>query len=231
MATLDKAVIIRYERGGKRLEVLADPDLAMEFRKGKNVGIDEVLVTVEVFRDARKGERASLKDIKEILGLEDMEKAAVEVLRRGELHLTTEQRRRMVEEKRLKIATIISQRAINPQTNTPHPTERILRAMEEAKVSIDPLKSAEEQLDNVIKAIRKVLPIKIETRKVEVVIPPQWVGKAYGKLKGFNVIREEYGSDGSLRMVMEIPAGVMDDLIKKVADITKGEGDVRMVEK
>ncbi len=230
MVSLDKAIVIRYEKGGERFEILADPDLAWDLKQGKDVDLDEMLAAVEIFRDARKGERASAEELHRAFGTTDPYEVARIIVLKGDLHLTTEQRRRMLEEKRKKIATIIAQRAINPQTNTPHPVERILRAMEEARVNVDIFKPAEEQVQAVVEKIKRVIPIKIETRKIEAVIPPQYVGKAYGKLKSFKIIREKYLNDGSLQVVVEVPAGLTDEFLKALNDLTKGDVKTRLVE-
>ncbi len=230
MVSLDKAIVIRYERGGEKFEILVDPNLAWDLRQGKEVDIDEMLAAPEIFRDARKGERASREELHRTFGTTDVYEIVKVIVKRGDFHPTTEQRRRMVEEKRKRIATIIAQRAINPQTKAPHPVERILRAMEEARVHIDPFKPAEEQVQGVVDKIKRVLPLKIETRKIEAVIPPTYIGKAYSKVKAFNVIREKYLNDGSWYVLVEIPAGLTDEFLKMLNDVTKGDVKTRLVE-
>ena len=230
MVSLDDAIVIRYEKGGLKFEILVDPDLAWQLRQGKEVDLDEMLAAPEVFRDARKGDRASTEELHKTFGTTDVYEIAKIIVKKGDFHPTTEQRRRMVEEKRKKIATIIAQRAINPQTKTPHPVERILKAMEEARVHIDPFKPAEEQVQAVVDKIKRIIPLKIETRKLEVVIPPQYIGKAYKKVKAFNVVREKYLNDGSWQVVVEVPAGLTDQFLKALNDVTKGEVRSRLIE-
>ena len=173
MVSLDKAIVIRYEKGGERFEVLVDPDLAFELRQGKEVDMDELLAAPEIFRDARKGERASSEELHKAFGTTDVYEVAKIIVKKGNFHPTTEQRRRMLEEKKRAIATLISKRGINPQTKTPHPVDRILRAMEEARVNIDIFKPAEEQVQAVVDKIKRIIPIRLETRKIEATIPPQ----------------------------------------------------------
>jgi ribosome maturation protein SDO1 len=230
LVSLDEAIVVRYEKCGEKFEILVDPDLAWSLRQGKEVDLDEMLAALEVFRDARKGERASREELHRAFGTTDVYEIAKVIVKKGDFHPTTEQRRRMVEEKRKKIATIIAQRAINPQTKTPHPVDRILRAMEEARVHIDPFKPAEEQVQGVIDRIKRVIPIKIETRKIEAIIPPAYIGKAYSKVKAFNVIREKYLNDGSWQVAVEVPAGLTDEFLKTLNDVTKGDVRTRLVE-
>ena len=230
MVSLDKAIVIRYEKGGERFEVLVDPDLAFELRQGKEVDMDELLAAPEIFRDARKGERASSEELHRAFGTTDVYEIAKIIVKKGNFHPTTEQRRRMLEEKKRAIATLISKRGINPQTKTPHPVDRILRAMEEARVNIDIFKPAEEQVQAVVDKIKRIIPIRLETRKIEATIPPQYVGKVYGKVASFKIVRERYLNDGSWVVVIEIPAGITDEVLKTLNDLTKGNVKTRLIE-
>ena len=51
MVSLDEAVLARYEYGGKRYEILVDPDLVESFRTDpSSINIDDFLATDEVWR-------------------------------------------------------------------------------------------------------------------------------------------------------------------------------------
>jgi len=80
----------------------------MEFRKGKDIGIDSILAVQDIFKDADKGERAGAHELEKHFKTSDIFKVAEEIIRHGEVQLTTEQRRRMLDEKRKQIADIIS---------------------------------------------------------------------------------------------------------------------------
>ena len=230
MVDVDKAVVAKYERKGKRFEILVDPELAWKLRRGESVRIDDMLASFDVYRDVRTGERASESELKEVFGTTNVYEIAEIIVKHGDVPLTTEQRRRMLEERRMQIATIIAKRAINPQTNTPHPVQRILNAMEQAKVHIDPLRPAEEQIEAVVSAIRKVIPIRLETKKIELVIPPQYTGKLYGKVRAYKVVKEDWRNDGSLRVVIEVPAGMTEEVLREFASLTHGNIQSKMVE-
>ena len=61
-------------------------------------------------------------------------------------------------------------------------------------------------------------------------IPAVYVGKVYSTIsKMGKILRENYMSDGSLQLEMEIPAGLQTTLIEKVASLTKGSGDVKLL--
>src|SRR5438046_9956256 len=100
----------------------------------------------------------------EFFGTTEPLAVAKQIIQRGEIQLTTEQRRQMLEAKRKQIVQYIAANAINPQTAAPHPPQRIENAMEEAKFHIDPLKPVEEQVKEVLDALRPWIPMPSERR-------------------------------------------------------------------
>lgn len=231
MVDVEKAVIARLDSHGKHFEILVDPDKALKVRKGKEVDPRELLAYEEVYEDCRKGEKASNSDINKVFGTNKIEKIASKIIRKGKVQLTTEQRRKMREKKEKEIANIISRRAVNPQSNTPHPPKRILNAMEEVGVYIDETKSVSSQLDEVIQALRPVLPISIETIKIAVKFPPESAGKASSKIRGVGKVKkEEWMNDGSWACIIELPAGQQNELYDKVNSISKGEAELKILE-
>lgn len=221
--SIDKAVIARLNFKGEKFEILVDPEIAWEIKRGKNLNIEDALAYPEVYKNARASEVAPKELLQKIFGTTDINQIALKIIKEGEFELTTEQRRKMIQQKKQEIANLISKRAIDPRTNTPHPPQRILNAMEKAGVRVDPFIDAELQVDGVIKEIRKLLPIKIEKAEIQLVIPPQFTGKVYNLIKNSGTIKDEkWLEDGSLLIVLEMLSASKDVLFKKIADITHG---------
>ncbi|MCS7386404.1 MAG: ribosome assembly factor SBDS [Candidatus Methanomethylicota archaeon] len=225
-----KAVIARYSFKGERFEILVDPDLAWKFKSGGDVDLRDVLVSEIVYKDARKGLKASEASILKVFGTDDIYKIAEVIIKKGELQLTAEQRRELIEAKKRQIISIISRNCIDPRTGLPHPPKRIELAMEEVGVPIDPFKDAEEQAVTVIKALRVVLPLKIANVIIRVKFPPTCAGRAYGVVSRFGSIKQsKWLSDGSWLCEVEMPAGLQPSFISKVNEISKGEAQVEIV--
>ncbi|MHC1563797.1 MAG: ribosome assembly factor SBDS [Candidatus Hecatellaceae archaeon] len=225
-----KYTIARLITGGERFEIMVNPDRALDYKMGKPVGISQLLIYETVFKDVGKGERASEEKLKKFFGTTDPQKIAKTIIERGEVLLTTEQRRRLIEAKRKQIVSFISKYCVDPRTKLPHPPLRIEQAMAEAHVSIDPFKDAEEQAKQVIQTLRPVLPLKIENVELEVVIPPRFAPSSYSALKSFGVIkREQWLQDGSLSAVIEIPAGLQPSFMEKLGSVTKGSAQIKRV--
>ena len=230
MPKRDKEVIARYVSRDKKFEVLVYANKAWQFREGKIQDLREVLVGDIIYHDVRSGLKASSEDLRRVFGTDDVYEVAKEILLKGELQLTAEQRRELIEAKRRQIIEFLSRNTIDPRTGLPHPPMRIELALKQARVPIDPFKPVEVQVQNVIKELQRILPMKIARAIVGVRIPPRYVGRAYGILsKMGRILRTAYQSDGTLVMELEIPAGLQESLIEKVNSLTRGEGEVKII--
>jgi ribosome maturation protein SDO1 len=219
---LDKAIIGRIKKGGETFEVYLDPDKAYDYINGKKKDLKNILVVEEVFKDAKKGERQSPAKIKEVFGTDDIYVVLKEILEKGEVQLTTEQRRKMQEEKRKQIIHYISRNAIDVRTNAPVPEQRVELAMEEAKIRVDPFKPVDAQVPEIMKALKRIIPIKFATARIAVKIPAEYAMKAYSILKNYGMKQEEWGSQGELYAVVEIPAGMQGEFLDKLNKATAG---------
>jgi len=219
----DKFTTARLAKGQDKFEILVKPQQALDYKLGKAVPVSQLLVIEEIYSDSGKGTRASAEKLEKNFGTADALKVAEEIMKSGELQLTTEQRRQLIEEKRRQIVSIIIRNAIDPRTGAPHPPLRIEQAMEQIRLSIDPYKSAEEQSKQVIEELRPILPLKMEQMRVAVKVFPEHAARAYNALKGFGTVsREEWQPDGSLVAVVEMPAGLYGSFLDRVGKLTQG---------
>ena len=226
----EKFTIARLMKDNEHFEVLVKPQKALDYRNGKISSITEVLAAETIFSDANKGTRVAEEKLHKAFGTTDNLKIADEILKRGTLQLTTEQRRKMVEDKRRQIIDFISRQAVDPKTNLPHPPTRIENAMEQIRYAIDPYKPIEEQARDIIKLLRPILPLKVEQVSVSVRIPVEYAARAYGAMKTAGTIKhEEWRSDGSWSGIIEMPAGSYASFLNKLGDVTKGNGEAKTV--
>ncbi|MBU0530400.1 MAG: ribosome assembly factor SBDS [Candidatus Aenigmatarchaeota archaeon] len=231
MVSLDKAVITRISKGSKNFEILVDPDKALEYKKGSPISIDNILAVNEIFTDSKKGERASDADLQEAFGTTDKLKIAENIIKNGQLQLTTEQRRHILEEKKKQIADIIFKQAVDPKTKIPHPVTRILNAMDEVHVNIDPFKSANDQVEQIIDKLRTILPLSIEVIEVAIKVPIQHAGKASSAIRSISKVKSEEWKSEYWFVLVEIPAGMQSVIYEKINAITAGTADIKVMKK
>jgi ribosome maturation protein SDO1 len=226
----DKYTIARLTKDNEHFEILVKPEEALDYRTGKTTRISEVLAAETIFADANKGTKVSEETMRKSFETTDPLKIADEILKKGTLQLTTEQRRKMVEDKRKQIVAFISRQAVDPKTNLPHPPLRIENAMEQIRYTIDAHKPVEEQAREIVKLLRPILPLKIEQLAVAVRVPAAYSARSYGALKNFGEIKqEEWRADGSWYGIIEMPAGAYASFLNKLGDITKGNGEAKIV--
>jgi ribosome maturation protein SDO1 len=232
MVSLEKAVIARLKRGGEVFEVLVDPYLARDLKEGKEVDFEQLLAVEEVFKDAKKGERASKEELQKIFGTSDVRVIARKIIIEGEVQITAEQRREMLEQKKKQIIEYIRRNTVDPRTGAPHPPTRIEMALESAKVHIDIFKPVEAQIKDIVKALKPILPMRFEEIEIAIKIPPEHTGRAISALYSFgNIIKEEWQRDGSWICVMRIPAGLQGDLMDLLGKVAKGEALTKVLKR
>lgn len=225
----ERHTVARITRDGEHFEVLVKPERALDYRLGKISAVTQVLAAETIFSDANKGTKVSEETLRKAFGTTETLKIADTILKKGTIQLTTEQRRKMTEDKRKQIIAFISRQCVDPRTNLPHPPLRVEQAMEQIHRPIDPFKPVEEQAKDVIKLLRPILPLKMEQAAISVHIPAEYATKAYGTIKGFGTIkREEWRADGSWHGILEMPAGLYGPLLEKLGEVTKGNAEAKI---
>ena len=223
MVSLDDAVIARLKKGEEHFEILIDPYAAADLIDGKEINIVQNLAIDAIFKDSKKGTHASEESLQNNFGTTNIEEITKQIILKGDIQLTTEQRHKMQKNKRNRIIETIVKNAMDPKTKSPHPRQRIELAMEEAGVHIDPFKPVSEQVKTTIELLRPIIPISMESVRISIKIPAEHIGKAYGTVRGYGTLeREDWQSDGSWIGIIKIAAGMQTEFYDKLNDVTKG---------
>jgi len=231
MVSLDKAIIASYDRDGKHFELFLDPDNAYLYLDGSKKDLKNILVVEEVFENAKKGERHKSEAIKKAFGTTDIFEILKIMLEKGEVQLTTEQKRKKLEETRRKILSIICAEAIDARTKAPIPMQRLENALEQVRVHIEPFKDPREQVPGIVKLLLPIIPIKFEKIEIAVKVPPAHAHRCYGTLKSYGIKKEQWLGDGSLIAVIEIPAGMQGEVFDKLNKQTAGQIETKIIER
>ncbi len=208
----------RIKREGKHYEVIVDMDEALKFRKGKGGMV--MLEMDKVFYNAKKGDVASQEDLKKIFGTNDLQTIAEKIVKDGEVEESQEHRTAEQELKFKQVVDFLTTNAIDPQSGRPLTGERIKNALEQGHINIKN-RPVEEQIGDILEGLAKIMPIKIETKKVKVIIPAQYTGQAYGVILKYKET-ENWKDDGSLEVRVNVPAGLIMDFYDKLNSVTHG---------
>lgn len=216
--------IARLKTYGKIFEIVVDPDLAIDFKHGKEIDFNEIMKAPKIFTDANKGLLASEEEMQKIFRTAEPVEVAKKILADGDIQLTSEYREKIREEKRKKLINIIHRNGIDPKTKLPHPVQRLENAFAEAKVKIDEFKRAEDQVNDVLKKLTVILPIRFAKKEIELIVPSQYAARLYGRVQRMAEIKkEEWLNDGSWFAVVEIPAGIQNEFFDELNKETKGD--------
>lgn len=230
MVDLNDAIVARLESHGETFEVLLDPAVMNFLKQGKQVNLIDFLAVEDVFKNSSKGTRPAEDKIKEVFGTEDISEIAKKIIEKGEVQMTAEQRKEMLEAKRHQVITYIAANAINPQTKLPHPYVRIELALEEAKFHVDPFKPIDKEIDEAMKLLRPLIPIRFEKSKIAIKLKGDDYGRCFDDMVHYGIIeREEWTADGSWIGLMELPAGIVPELTEKLKHKTKGTASVKII--
>ncbi len=209
----------RIKRTGKHFEIPVDLDKALAFKKGKG-SVGDFFDANDIFTDLKKGERAAEKDLKDAFGTTEVNEIAAKIVKDGEILVTEEHRSEEQEKKFKQVVDFIAKNAVDPKTGNPHTTERIKNALEQAHVNVKNT-PVENQIKDILSEVSKVIPIKIQTKKVKITIPALHTGKAYGIITEFKET-ESWLNDGSLEVTVNVPSGMLMDFYDKLNSITHG---------
>ena len=223
--------LVRYSFEGEKFEIMVKPDPALDYKMGKKKDISAVLISDEIYTDSGKGTRPSSEKLLKAFKTEDQTEIAQIILEKGDLNLTTDQRRKMMEDKKKQIVTYIAKTYVDPKSHLPHPPLRIEQAMKDGRVSVDPQKSVDEQVKDIVEQLRSIIALKSESLKLEIVIPAQFASQSYAVLKSVGSLEsEEWQNNGSLKAILEIPAAARPNVIDRLGSITKGSASVEVVQ-
>jgi len=210
----------RLKVKGKNFEILVDVDKAIQMKKGLPVNIENVLAIDQIFSDSKKGIRVSNADLKECFGTEDVRAAAEKIVKTGEVLLPMEYRKKEQDMKIKQIIDFLVKNAMDPTTGRPHTPTRIEESMKKAGVNVDN-RPVDQQIPEILKKLMPIIPIKIETKRLKIVIPAIHTGKAYSLLQEYKE-KEEWLNNGDLSCIINLPAGLQMEFYDKLNGITHG---------
>ncbi|MEM4153157.1 MAG: ribosome assembly factor SBDS [Candidatus Pacearchaeota archaeon] len=220
-------VVARIKIKGKLFEIIVDCDKALALKKQGKItnpvaALRDVLAIDNVFSDYKKGLKVSSNDLKEAFGTDDIYEVAAKIILEGEIVLPQEYRDKAREEKLKQIIDFLARNCVDPRTGAPYTPERINAAIKQIGAKIEENRPVDEQALMIIKDLSTVLPIKIETKKIKIIVPPAYVGRVYGLLKNFTKEKEDWLNDGSLLCIINLPAGMQLEFYDKLNNATHG---------
>jgi len=210
--------LARIKQAGKNFEILVNMKDALKFKKGESDFIEAE--GDKIFTDSKKGQIASGSDLQNAFGTTDTNEIVEKIVKSGEVLVTQEQRSAEQEQKFRQVVDFLVSNSVDPQTGNPHTSERIKNALKQSHVNIKNT-NVENQIKDILLEISKIIPIKLETKKVKITVPAIHTGKVYGVISQYKE-HETWLDDGSLEVIVEVPSGIIMDFYDKLNSVTHG---------
>ncbi|MFT4326579.1 MAG: ribosome assembly factor SBDS [Candidatus Woesearchaeota archaeon] len=215
-----------FRFGGETFEIVVNPDAAIAFKETGRLDVLEVLSSEKIFSDAQRGQLAPEAKFESVFGTKDVVKIAEHILRKGEVSLTAEHRKKQIEKKKAQIVTFLQRNSIDPRMGTPHTKQRIEDALGLAKIHIDEFKPVDEQVKDIIRKLQPILPLKFEVKRLQIHVDPRYSHSVYGYLKKYTVKQTTWGSDQGVSCILEIPAGLESEFYDMINGMTHGSAHI-----
>jgi len=229
---LTNVAVVRLKKAGHRFEIACYKNKVVSWRNKVDTDLDDVLQSHSVFINVSKGQTAKKEDLLEVFGTEDQTKICIEILEKGELQVSDKERHQQLDNMFKEIATLVSEKCVNPSTKRPYTVSLIEQSMKDAHYSINPTKNAKQLALEVIKLLQTsgTLPIERAEMKVKIDIPLKDAKKMKEKVHKLikSTESEEYGAD-NLEIVCTIDPGSFREIDEMFNSETKGKAQIEVL--
>tara|TARA_Y100000310_G_scaffold320195_1_gene376363 strand:- start:3044 stop:3724 length:681 start_codon:yes stop_codon:yes gene_type:complete len=212
-------VTARIKAKGKNYEVKVDLDIALQIQSGSSTDIVSALKVDAIYNELSKGTVASQSDLKDAFGTSDTYEVALHIIKKGEVQKTQAFRDDERDMKVKQVVSLIVKNAVD-QNGNPYTEDRLKRAIDEVHYSFT-AEPAEKQMTALVHALKTVIPIRVETKRIRLTIPAQYTGQIYG-IVSEHKDKEEWLDNGDLSVIVNVPAGLVIDFYEKLNSVTHG---------
>lgn len=225
---LTNIAVVRVKKGGKRFEIACYKNKVLSWRQKVEKDLDEVLQSETVFTNVSKGQVAKKEELLKCFKTDDQRAICLEILEKGELQVSDKERHANQEASVKEIASIVSDKCINPETKTPYTVSMIESAMRDIHFSLNPKRNNKQQALDVIKQLAPVIPIQRAQMKVRMTIPAKEAKKLREKVSQYITIESE-AFEPDLNLVGLIDPGHFRTLEEAIIGPTKGRASIEVL--
>ena len=145
---------------GEKFELACYKNKLMDYRKGLESDLSEVLQVDQIFSNASKGKVANREHIQKAFPLLTPTEVIHLILKQGNIQISNKERDTSLDSLKKDIATWVTKMTLNQKTSHPFPLSTILQAMDEVHFKIIQKDGAKKQALKLFKQLRMILPIR-----------------------------------------------------------------------
>ena len=231
MANIDESFEVRYKKAKEMFQVLVDFERLEDFKKRpEEINVYDVLSDTKIFKDQKRGELASQNTLNEIFNNLSEEEILKEILIKGECQIPTSYLNKKREEKKRQVISYICENAINPASKMKYTPTMLESEVNKIKYNFNPNTGFEKQAEEMIKLLKKIIPISVDKVLMKIEVPAQYAGAFYGPFRQFGKIEKEYyDNSGNLRIHLEITQSQTDKVINYIKQKSNNEASYHTV--
>lgn len=167
---LTNVAVVRLSRHGNRFEVACYRNKIVNYRQGTETDLSEVLQTTTVFTNVSKGQFAKSSLLQECFGTTDEEEVCRFILEKGEVQISDQERAVQLESMLREVASMVSEKCINPANRRQYTMAQIREAMKSAGFMVHPTRNVKQQFLDCVRLLQEKKVISIERAKMLLVI-------------------------------------------------------------
>ena len=167
---LTNVAVVRLSRHGNRFEIACYKNKIVNYRQGTETDLSEVLQTTTVFTNVSKGQFAKSSLLQECFGTTDEEEVCRFILEKGEVQISDQERAVQLESTLREVASMVSEKCINPVNRRQYTMAQIRDAMKKAGFMVHPTRNAKQQFLDCVRLLQEKSVINIERAKMLLVI-------------------------------------------------------------
>jgi len=231
---LTNIAVVKMKKCGKRFEIACYKNKVISWREGIEKDIGEVLQSDQIFVNVGKGEVAKKADLmkcfEEVKG--DQKEICKIILAKGDLQVSEKERQAQNDAMFKEIATIISDKCVNPESKRPYPVSMIEKAMKECHIAVKPNKNSKQQALETVGKLKETLTIERAQMRMKVTTPIKFsnkIKKHLSKLGASCTVESEEKVDDTMIFLLLVDPGqyrIIDDLVKNE---TQGGGSMELL--
>ncbi len=212
--------IARLRAGKSIFETMVDLENAMKLKKGEDMDMSEIIRDTAIYTDQKKGMHAGNAELENAFNTTDFQEIVKKIIQKGDLEVTQEFRDEETEQKRKQVIDFLTRNAVDPRTSRPYTPDILENTIKQAGASIKNI-PIEKQINEILESLKRIIPIKIETKKIKIKIPAMHTGRVYGLVQEHKE-KEDWLPNGDLEVTLNIPIGIQMEFYDKLNSITHG---------
>lgn len=187
--------------------------------------IDGVLRSHKIFLNVSKRQMAKNTDLMTAFNTDNVNAICKEIMEKGELQVSEKERHSEMDSLFKDIATIISDKYLNPQTKCPYSVSTIEQAMKDINYSVKPYQTVEQQVLEVKSLLKDHIRLEKTNMRIKLVISGKDAKKMKEKIVPYCVtVEEEIWNGAILSLIGIIVPGSLITISDIITKDSKGTG-------